>query len=400
MLDAFRMKSIRNIQQHLFPHSMGEVLELVKHTPVEINEQQIPDSVLMRQVIDISPGSVIILSGSFKKIGSDSKLMSIPILEEFHSSLQSTQTGFPHPSQYAAWALADQLVNADPLRLEQAPLFAMIEKKKKMAIQDLLFNKTLISKAKHISKQHKDAFNSNLDKTIGLHREVIETIIEQAPNHPSIEKDNTGFILDKFYADVKDSSTNLAPFDKLALAQLQIINLAIVRPFQKLQEEWLSGFSALRQGSYQEKQQTAIHLLETEAEKGLAEMSNLTESDTQQESTYLFIRLMSQIFGQASRSIIIQYMSEKIGFAPSMLTDFEQKIQACAFQQLITFLNELERDYKDGYDWKLDIEAKLKADLAIFKVDTVDALVSLPADLTQELEVYFNSRFYAVNHKN
>ena len=100
MVDTFRMKVIRNIQHYFHSYSIGEILHRVNQSPIEIDENQVQNLVRMRQVIDISPGSALILSGSFKKRSNDSKLMGIPLLEEFHSNLQTTSTGFPLPSPF------------------------------------------------------------------------------------------------------------------------------------------------------------------------------------------------------------------------------------------------------------------------------------------------------------
>ncbi len=405
MVDAFQMKAIRKIQEYLQAFSMCEILQLVKETSIVIHEEPGLGSVSMRQIIEISPGSFILLSGSFKKIGSDSKLMGFPIMEEFHSSLQSTQTGFPYPSQYAAWALANQLIDADPLRMEQVPLFARLEKRKKNIAQGLLFNHGLISKAKSHFKQTEEVFNLNAEKMIGLHRELFEMIIRHAR---SVSMNESTALLNNFYDFISASNPEgPSSFERLVGTQLQIIHLAITRPHKKLQEEWLNGYLPLREGSYQLKLQAAAQILQDERECALASIENLPNVHSQRSPIHPFIRMMVRVIGEASQSIILQYMSEKMGFTPPMLNDFEQKMQACAFQQLLTFLDELEgkrqpelKGLNNADERKKHLEVKFRADIAIFESEGVDSLSGLASELTHELEVYFNSRFYAADHRN
>lgn len=387
MLDAFRMKGIRKIQHHWeSQQSIAEIMTLVQKTPISVHEESDSGLISMRQILEIIPGSILILTGAFKKQSVNSKLMSFPILEDFHLSLQFTQTGFPYPSQHTAWALSDSLVDARPMRSEHAPLFSAVEVKKKKIAQDLLYDPVQMTRAKQIHMTAKKCGDTDPSTLLHLHRGLHESLIKESGRAVDID---TGTILDNFYSFVE---TALSCFDILAQVQQKIVDLFFDFPFRKIQEEWLNGNPQLREGSYPDKLRVAADILNEERTKALRNL------ELEENPVNKFIHLMGQVLGLAGQSIILQFMSEKIGFAPPMLSDFEQKMQTCAFQHLLTFMDQLELGVKDQTEEEAQqqFEANIKKDMEIFSSTSIDAF-GLAADLTQELEVYFNSRFYAAN---
>jgi hypothetical protein len=390
MVDTFRMKAIRMVQTHLAQHHfLNEMFNLIKRSPVEIdgeNDQEIS----MRQVLEIVPGSVIVLTGSFERPSVESKLMSsIPILKKdsFRLSSNSIQTGFPYPSLHTSWALAGLLVDACPLRTEQVPLFQEMEHRKRNLAQALLFDPIIIAKAKRLHTLNKEAFDHNRSTCIELHCRLSQIIVQQTYY---IEED-VNAVFHSFYQDVSSAPS---AFDMLSTIQQKIIHFCISLPAKKLHEEWLeTGSSLLRTGTCQEKSQVASHLMQKEQQHFLSTLNKSKNPDH-----YLWI--MGTILGQAAQSIILQYMSEKMGFAPPMLSDFERKIQICAFQQLLSFLDKIEKEPTPDTDEqaKDQLIGKLQADLNLFNQEP-DLLTGLSVDLANELEVYFNSRFYT-SHRN
>ncbi len=390
MIDAFRLKAMRMVQEHLIQHHLPseEVLNLIKQTPIEIEDEE-ADLISMYQILEIVPGSTITLIGAFKRNLSGSKLMSIPILDHFRFNSQFIQTGFPYPSQHTSWALADDIVNAYPLRIEQTPLFQQTEQRKKQLARALLFDSLTMTKAKRISKLKKDVFNSDRPLFINLQRELNQTIIQAACFTSEINLDP---LFDQFYAFVESATSS---FDVVTHTQQKLIHLFINHPAQILQKAWLEeGVPLLRTGSHQEKYLGAYQLIKAEEEKVLHTLNREKIIDH-----YLFT--MGQILGQASHSIILQYMSEKIGFAPPVLNCFEKKVQLCAFHHLLTFLNNMEREEQNQNEahLKKQLEEAIIFDTQIFKVKNVNNLNDLSVQIINELEIYFNSRFHAINKK-
>lgn len=381
MLDTFRMKAIRLIQSHLTQqNSMAEVLNLVKHATIEIEEKD--DLIVMHQHLEIGPGSMIALVGSFKPPSVDSKFLSMPIIDSFRLTSEATHSGFPYPSQHTAWALTNTLTEARPLRAEQVPCFEKVNARKKHLSQQLLFDPHTIAKARQLYKRKRDIFNQYKEIYLPLHRQLQVTILEGL----YIDSKEIDTLLDPFY----HSLTSLnSPFDALASIQQRLVELFIQQPAQQLEEEWLEDNSSLlRTGTSQEKFYGALSSLQ----KNLDSASSIS-----MESHYAldYIHTMGPLLGKATQGIPLQYLSEKIGFAPPMLNDSERKIQMCAFNQLITFLDELENPLNDQSDLiKNDLTNKYKQDIEILSCSTIEDFDNLSSRLTNELEIYFNSRFY------
>ena len=107
---------------------------------------------------------------------------------------------------------------------------------------------------------------------------------------------------------------------------------------------------------------------------------------------YLFIKILSPEFN----AITLQYFSEKIGFAPPVLSDCQQKLQLSAFSQLFSFLQEFEEKFDLN---QIEIEKRLSKafleEIKIFEVESIEEMDTLPSQIVQELEVYFPARYFA-----
>lgn len=384
MMDAFRLKAVRMLSNSELTkyHALAEIYHLVNQTAVKVYEDETFDFILS-QVLHFAPGSSVIIMATSKKTSSDSKLMSIPVLANLHFSFQTIQKGFPYPAHYIGWALTDEYVDAMPLRLDQLPDFQALENKKQPLAQALLFDPVVIAKAKQLAQLNKKVFDLHRTHFLQLHRELHEQIIQEA----GLIGQEVHDLLDKFYMEVEGSPS---AFDALVSIQQQLLDLYVHRPAKKLQEKWMEGDSALRQGSYQEKLQRAALLMQDE--RDLAEAS----LDLQQ-IQHQWIAMMGSILGRSSQSIVLQYFSEKIGFAPPMLTDFERKLQISAFEQQIRFLENLDKDLCEQ-TIKEDVEKNYIKQLKIVKSESIDELDGLPTRIVINLEQYFNSRYYGLSH--
>jgi hypothetical protein len=387
IIDIYQMKAIRWLQAHFEQqNSMLEVLQLVKQTPIEIEEGDETGCLTMRQLLEIGPGSWILLTAAFKRHSPEGKSMIMPILDRFSHSFQITHTGFPYPSQHTSWSLADKWVEAHPLRFDQTPLFQQIEQRKKNLLQQLLFDPAFMQKARQNYKLKRNVFDQNRELFIPLHRQLQETLRQGSLKENA---DNTTALFDTFYQEVMQAPS---AFDILVQTQQQILDLFVKKPLHYLETEWLENESpSLRIGTPQEKFQAAYQLLEQQRQQGLM---RLDPSSTQQ----AYIMQQGGLVGKAFQSIALQYQSEKIGFAPPFLSDFERKLQVCAFQQLLVFMEDCERglDTIDSAEVQSDLFAKWSKDLHILQSPHIEEENLLSLSLANELEVYFNSRFYTL----
>jgi|GEM_PF-3042120 len=388
MTDTFRMKAVRMIQSHLtHPQSMAEIVHLIRQTPIEIEEEDPENAnlILMRQVVEEAPGFRIILTGSFKRLTTDLKFMSIPILESFHLASHVSHAGFPYPSQHTGWSLSESLVQAYPLRSDQSPLFQQIEQRRKHLTQCLLFNRFYSQKSQTLFQLKKEVFDQNRESFLVYHQTLQESILRAAEMY----SEEAGNVLTAFYQLVQSLSS---PYDIINYAQQKLNNLLMKDPAQVLEEEWLNvKGSLLRKGNPQEKLQVASKLLQKEIEHALSSLDLSRPIDA-------YLHLMGKVLSAGGSGIILQYFSEKVGFVPPMLNDYQQKIQTCAFFQLISFLD----DFKDGETFSFTSEtiksrmaAAFKKDTQIFRAETIEEIDHLASKIVQELEVYFPTRHFA-----
>jgi hypothetical protein len=384
MIDTFHMKAIRLMQSHLSQHnSMAEILQLVKQTTLEIDEESGADLINMRQLIEVGPGFFILVTGCFKRNLTDPKFMTMPLLDSFRLSFQLTHSGFPFPSQHTGWALADKWVEAYPLRADQVPLFQQVDQRKKRLNQQLLFDQAFIQKARQYAKLKREVFDQHRDIFLPWHRQLQHALKQ------SVSKgEETDLVLEAFYQEATHAPS---AFDLLVQTQQQLLDLFIREPMKALQEEWLgAGSTPLRIGSSQEKFQIACQRLERYRDQAKERLDP-------NNSRHAYILQQGILLGKTFQSIGLQYQSEKMRFSPPLLNDFERRLQACAFQQLLSFMDECEQrlDVVDPDQIKEDLVNAWSTDLKFFVVANIEEEACLPIALIDELEVYFNSRFYA-----
>ena len=384
MRDTFHMKAIRLIQSHLPRHSLvTDILPLVKKTPIEMDEESRPTETVMRQLLEVGPGFHILVTGCFNRLLSDSKFMSMPILDSFRISFQLTHTGFPYPSQHTGWALSDHWINAHPLRPDQVPLFQQVDERRKRLTHHLLFDQQTAQHACRQARAKREVFDLHRDLFLPLHHRC-QLALKQGMLH---EIDTVDPVLEAFYQEAAQAPS---AFDLIVQTQEQISALFIQQPFQSLEEEWLgTAFTPLRTRSPQEKFQTACLRLEQRRSQAQGQVQAIGPCRA-------YILQQGYLLGKAFQPIGLQYESEKMGFSPPLLSDFERKLQAVAFQQLLTFVTHVESGLDVGSldkikqellrDWSRDVD--------LLSMATIEEDRLLPSKIVDELEMYFNSRFY------
>jgi len=379
MLDTFRMKAIRMIQTYL-PKQLadGEVHQLVHQMPIYIDQENQHDLIQMRQKIETAPGASIILTGYFKKQSNESKFI-MPMLDTLYLNAQSVHSGFPYPSQHTSWSLVDAVVEAHPLRPDQVPLFQTIDRRRKKVVQKLLFDQKTIELVRQQVKAVKKIIHSNVDKFLNTHRQLQEKLLELNPS-----PQNFSPLLETYYQEIKHSSS---PFDQLVKNQQQFNDLFIKKPLQALEEEWFEMDSVLRQGKAQERLSVISDFIDQEVAKIYQQFNNSSPLSP-------YVIYQEKILGQALRKICLYYQSEKMDFAPPPLSAFEQRLQGCAFQQLIQFLNDVESEQLllDPQQIDCRLQIKWEKDIQLLNASSITTIEPALAALIDELNVYFFSR--------
>lgn len=387
--DAFTMKAITLIHKLEIPTSVQEAVCSLKTAPIFVKQEESaterhetpqPAIISLQQILTPFPGEVIKLTGCFKRTPQAS-LLSTPIPESFSVASQSTQTAFPHPLQHCGWALADALIPHYPLRPDQLPLFHSVAQKKRDVAYALLPKGHLRVKAKQLIETKKTAFDQDSDSFLILHKGVSLALLSAAGKE-IINDEN----INSFYAHVKNQPS---PYEYLSNVYETLNEKCIIRLYQRLHHEWLDQGNLNLQGTdNQKKFQCALALMQDELTLSLDSLKH-DDFNTQ---ALNYILMMGRLLGEASASIILQAMSEKIGMPPPMLTDFEQKVQTCALAQVIHFLDEVSGSSIEDISTRM--KNSLKYEAALFHAASFDDLADAPAEISNELEVYYNSRFY------
>lgn len=380
MIDTFHMKAIRMMQTHLSPqNSLAEIVAMVKETPLEIDDESNADVIAMQQLLEVCPGFFIFVSGCFKRNSSDPKFLTLPILDSFRLSFQLSHSGYPYPSQHTGWALADKWVEAYPLRADQVPLFQKIDQRRKRLSQQLIHDQTIIQKVRRRAKLKREVFDQNRYLFLPLCRQLHQSISNAANGEEQI--------IEAFFKELEQASS---PFDLLVHVQQKIQNVFVLQPIKALEDEWLeSETTLLRIGSPPEKFHAACERLHYYRQ---IEQENLNSS----EPHYAFLNQQGGVLGQAFQTIGLQYQSEKMGFSPPLLSDFERKLQLCAFQQLLSFIEECENklDINEPDLIKQQLLEGWTKELEVLYSSSIEEKQSLSLAIIEELENYFNSRFY------
>ena len=328
---------------------------------------------LLTQTLNLFPGQVVTVTGVSDI---DPRTHSIKKLypETFRLHFESTQTGFPHPSQRAGWSLAYELLPNNPQRsdlLEKtAPLFI----RKNNAVTDLLAQGRFLKSAKELLVQKKKYFQQHKNELISLHRELALTITDAAPKNLIREDAHT--VISKFYETLDNHPT---PYEWLSGTHYTLKELCITKPYQKLLESIIKGKStAFGSPNAHDRYNLAKDILDL----SLNEINYDGSFNEKVRADY--VACLGSIFGNASKNIILQYLSEDLIFSPPLLTPFEKKVQASVYQHLHDFLHELESPPENIGDL---MKKEILLDITLFKEQS--KMLPIP----EELARYFDLRY-------
>lgn len=382
--DLLRMKANTLLKHHNIRfNSMAEALQAIKAAPIYTTVDEQTSIATLRLILTLIPGTAIEIHGAFQR-DQNNPNHSIPLSEHFKLTVASLHSGFPHPLQYTGWSLENSLIPSYPHRLDQMPLFKPLYLRKQEAMKGLLPEGTLFEKARDLWLQKSKIFVEESKELLKLHRELCLTMLQHAPASDIVSQAEQS--INSFFDQLNDHS---APMEYLAKMNQVINEQFIARPHAKLQEIWVTR--ADNDGAELMKKarialaEDAAHVQEKFLEQGQK------TSDECEKCAFDFVNCMGCALQNSIQSILLQHFSETFGFAPRMLTDFEQKLQISAFKQLIAFLDEL-----DGTPISFEtIKQSIESDIALFHLEHCDAVDSLAVQISHELEVYFNSRYYS-----
>lgn len=385
-VDAFKVKAVTMIRNYGFPStSLYEALKAVQRAPVEgaASEESPAEATIVtfRQTLQPFPGEVIELEGSFKRDGK-SKVASVPIPDSFRLASRSSQTGFPHPIQHNGWGLSDKLLPPLPDDFQQLPLYrTLYQHKRKMALA-LLPQGQMLPQAKELLVSKEEAYLKYADDLLALHRRLALSIIWAAGEH----KSRRGLqVIQRFFSYLEGVPSAV---HHLAQVYQKLDEIFIAQPIDQLQAAW-----ATAKATDNWKQTTANQRYDI-AKKRFTEESQRAEETLDAElpeATQEFLFMLGRLLNRAASEIVLQYMSEKVGYRPQPLSSFATKVQCATFKQLTTFLVDLEQCKETPLPSLAEqLIASLENDIIRFEEPTDSQNGKGVALLAAELHDYYN----------
>jgi hypothetical protein len=394
-VDAFRMKAITTIRNYGFPStSLSEALKAMREAPVQGTTNNCStDSTIVtfRQTLEPFPGETIVLEGSFNR-NAHNAVSSVPIPDSFKLYSKSSQTGFPHPLQHNGWGLSDKILPPCPDALERLPLYRVLFEQKRKIAMSLLPHGWRLPHAKLLMEIKLNVFETHKTELLALHQRLAQSLANAA----GVEKNNPiQDIIRNLFKHLKDEPNAI---ERLSHAYQCIAEVYCSRPSEQLQHQWLEMKTSDTWQSMepQHRLESATHLLQNALTQSI---QTLREGDLAYFSAPVadYILAMGDLIGDAARELILQYMSEKMGYEPEALTTFAQKIQANAFKQLMSFLVDMEFD-RELSDEERRIRVRdrliqaLESDIACFE-DVVPLRSGRSvSSLARELQGYYDNR--------
>jgi hypothetical protein len=389
--DLFYMKALSLLERYGIATN-PEARAIVRQSPILTVIDGDDATCTLTQTLTLFPGQTVVVIGTSAL---DPKTQTIHQLfpDTFSVSLESTQTGYPHPSQRAGWTLAHQLLHDCPQRIDLLTKAAELLQTKKEVIQGLLPHGSLIGKAKKLFKYKALAFAEHQQEFLDLHRRLALAIFQSAPKH---DVPHHAEITASTYFDMLKNQ--LAPFNGLVDTYQCIREHAITKPHQVLLNAILMGKS---NDIGNNDAMTRYHAAQAILDQALD--NSLHEIELQAKGTVLplerakfeFIYSMGKVLGSAAETVMLQYLSEDLMYPPPALKRFEQKIQAAAYRHVEDFFDELaiplEGDYAQNQKSVYHLlKNEMNWDLSLFQQDQ-------DLEIPEELALYFDRRYLSLS---
>lgn len=401
-VDIFHMKTITVAKQADLPPGLSKALNImmwdepISATFTEISDPNSPESaatISMTQTITPLPGEKIKIEGQIKR-DAKSLVSSIPDPESFRVSTDVKQTGFPHPSQYDGLSLSPALLPDCPLRFDLLPLYKKLFDKKEIIANNLLPGGIYNEKAKMLLLLRKHAFEEIATTLLNLHKKEIYLILSLANSKELSSSQEIDNFFDKLLQEEQK-------FHHFTTTNQLMIQLFIEEPYNLLQNEWQDKLiTQFPNADPKQRVKGCLKILEQQIEEAKKDLENL--KSTYQSDLDLaclnYMQTLGYALGSGAKSLILQQFSEKLGFAPPLLTDFEQKLQCLALKQLVVFQEELQQNYpdlkeKDSLFMQKKLKNLLEDDIAFLQSETPEVPQDLPTQIAFELERYYNSQY-------
>ncbi len=341
-IDALKMKALLFLQRHIgFCHlSLRELISLVQVTKIEaISTLEAPHNIkepiiTLRQTFSCFPGEDTEFVGSFQRDVKNPQI-SIPIKHSFKGTTNALCSGFSFPIQHFGFAFSEKLLPSFLLRPNLVPTFNEILLRRQKIIQKLTLGEPLNLKAKILLKIQKELIESHKNIFFQRISELIRNMIDSSEDIQ--DKELAKSIVDEFYGD------KITTFDLVAKCNKQVIDSALVKPFDHIQEKWILQKSPeLSKDNPDLALSFCTFVFEEQRNK-------IFEHDDQQGIQQHYEKILSILFFEIAKNINLMQLSEHFQFKPKVLSKLSRQGLTCTIYQQIIFLNTLEELELDSH---------------------------------------------------
>lgn len=358
--ELFQMKVLALLERYGIA-SNPEARAIVKQAPILTAKEDGKSTYTLSQTLSLFPGQTIVVMGSSAL---DTKTQTISNLfpESFSITLESTQTGFPHPSQRAGWTLVNQLLPELPQRLDLLDETKKVFNCKKQLIEGLLPGGALVEVTKKLLKIKKQLFILHRENLLKVHRQLALTIVQAGQCKPE-DLSIVNHFHDLIHA-------HLNPFDYMSEICQCLHEYFIIKPHGILLDSILKdkniNFTSL---DHTKRYSTSLAIMDHALKSSKLEIQNKRKSAISPNEVlkWDYINVFGSLIGPAAQSIILQYFSEDLRFTPPVLTLFERMLQDTAYAHVLEFYEELTNDKIDSENVYAFMESQLQSDIARFK---------------------------------
>lgn len=393
--ELFQMKTLSLLERYGIA-SNPEARATVKISPIHASADSKGSKYTLTQTLTLFPGQTVVVKAS-SMLDPQSQTIVKLFPETFCLSIESTQTGFPHPSQRSGWALSHQLLPENPQRIDLLSLSAKIFRRRARAISGLHQPGdqpgALINKAKRRLSEKKKCFQENREKLIDLHRQLSLKIARVAPESQSGPLEG---IIANFYDAL---ASHPHPYECLVETNDEIRSFFFAKPHEKLIMAILHGKSTtLNHKNPYKRYEAARRILEEEQILACEEVfrKNQIERPSDCRGRFEYVIHFGKLIGSASINVMLQYFSEDLVYPPPVLSRFESMIQAAAFNHLDGFLKELEMEEEVAVEEGIAVLEQLQGDI----LDDI-AIFDTPSHqfpLCVEMKDYFEARYSSLKN--
>jgi hypothetical protein len=380
--ELFHMKVISLLERYGIA-SNPEARLTVKNSPISISLNIEDHLCTLTQTFQLFPWQTITIQGT-SKVDPITQAIRHLLPDSFSLSLITLQTAFPHPLQRAGWSLADQLLPEVPQRPYLIPQIATLFDLKRQLQESLLSNEKSIISAKNLFKYRRQAFKENSKELLTLHRKQAQAVIAAALGQRLNDQQDLQKAFEAFFLAAEN---DIDPYGFLGETYDLLRDIWITRPYNFVIEE-IARIKMECDGEMDDIFNDTVNLFEKAYDSSRLEIAEKIAScaDNKLEAQWIWIQHYGALIGSASRNIMMQHLSEDLGFAPPELTLFETQLQTSAYRQLIDFVDEMQEDERgeiNSAKMYLMMKDQIESDTRTFEDKA-------PTGIALDLAAYFN----------